>query len=72
MHFCDHGAISNLDTLHEALSVEILATLAAIDIIKYMLIKECFKVSWDDNLSQFLKPVKIRFLYLVLFQSKLN
>ena len=68
MHFCDHGAISNLETLHEALSVEsLLATVAAIDIIK-----ECFKVSRDDNLSQFLKPVKIRFLYLVQFQSKLN
>ena len=69
MHFCDHGAISNLETLHEALSVVSLAALEAIDIIKYMLIKEC---SWDDSLSQFLKPVKIRFLYLVLFQSKLN
>ena len=50
MHFCDHGAISNLETLHEALSVEsLLATVAAIDIIK-----ECFKVSRDDNLSHFL------------------
>ena len=45
MHFCDHGAISNLETLHEALSVVSLAALEAIDIIKYMLIKECFKVS---------------------------
>ena len=45
MHFCDHGAISNLETLHEALSVVSLATLAAIDIIRYLLIKECFKVS---------------------------
>ena len=47
MHFCDHGAILNLATLHEALSVVSLATVAAIDIIKYVLIKECFKVSRD-------------------------
>ena len=65
MHFFDHGAISNLPTLHEALSVVSLATVAAFDIIKYVLKKECFKILTAKKKSRFLKPVKIRFLYLV-------
>ena len=44
MHFCDHGAILNLVTLPEALSVVSLATVATIGIIKYVLKKECFKI----------------------------
>ena len=65
MHFCDHGAILNLVTLPEALSVVSLATVATIGIIKYVLKKECFKILRAKKKSQFLKPVKIRFLYLV-------
>ena len=53
MHFCDHGAILNLATLHEALSVVSLATVAAIDIIKYVLVKQCFKILRDNTLGSF-------------------
>ena len=53
MHFCDHGAILNLVTLPEALSVVSLATVATIGIIKYVLKKECFKILTAKKKSVF-------------------